>query len=294
MSPAFESLSVRHLGEDRAVDRPAVADYPSGAHMPTRVIDDYELVWMLRGTARLVTNEGAVDLPPGRLLLLPPAVEHGIEWDRRRPSRHGYVHFGPEHFGRGRPVPRDVQVRAMTPRDPLDGLCAYLLWLGRHDGDWRPHAHDALRFLLAVFLAGPLPGTDEPPPLPVPLEAAIAHLRREWAVLPLRRVTVEDLARAAAISRGYLNRLFHEAFGRGPAPALERARCSRVETLLARTDLTVESIARQCGFADLSHLSHRFRAIHALSPRAYRSAGHRVPSVLDEPGVRRLVQLIWD
>jgi AraC family transcriptional regulator len=277
------------------VDRPAVADYPPGAHMATRVIDDHELVWMLRGRARVVTDDGTVDLPPGRLLLLPPGVPHSIEWDPRRPSRHGYVHFGAEHFDAGRPVPHEIRIRTMTSRDPLDGLCAYLLWLGRGEQPgWLPSARGALRFLLAVFLHGPLPGTDEPPPLPPPMEAAVAHLRREWAHLPLRRVGVEDLAGAAHVSRGYLNRLFHTAVGRAPAPAMERARCSRAETLLARTDLTVEVIARQCGFADLSHLSHRFTAIHGLSPIAYRAAGVRAPSVLDEPGVRRLVQLIWD
>jgi AraC-like DNA-binding protein len=280
------------LSKDHPVDRPAVADHPPGAHLARRVIDDYELVWMLRGRARLVTDDAAVPLPPGQLLLLPPGVPHGLAWDPRQPSRHGYLHFGPEHFD---VPPGDIQVRAMTARDPLDGLCAYLLWLGRREqDDWEPAVRATLRFLLATFVDGPLPEPEDRSPLTAPLEAAVAHLRRTWGRLPLRRIGVDELARAAAVSRGYLHRLFHDAFGRGPAPAMERARCSRVETLLTRTDLTVEAIARQCGFADLSHLSHRFAAIHGLSPTAYRTAAARVPSVLDEPGVRRLVQLIWE
>jgi AraC family transcriptional regulator len=83
------------------------------------------------------------------------------------------------------------------------------------------------------------------------------------------------------------------SFGLGVAAGLERARCSRVETLLIRTDLTLDTVARQCGFADGSHLSHRFTAIHGVPPRDYRRAG-QVPSVLDDPGVRRLARLIWD
>jgi AraC family transcriptional regulator len=275
------------------VDRPTVADYPAGAHMPTRVIDDYELVWMLRGRARVMTADGEVALSPGQLLLLPPGVAHSLIWDPTRPSRHGYLHFAAEHFA-GHP-PRELRLRPMTPHDPLAGLCAYLLWLGRRErDDWRPHVRATLRFLLTVFGSGPLPETEAPPALPAPLAAVVDRLRLEWSQLPLRRVGVDELAQAALVSRGYLNRLFRAAFGHSPGPALEHARCSRAETLLTRTDLTVAVVAQQCGFADLSHFSHRFTAIHGMPPTAYRAAGSRAPSVLDDPGVRRLALLIWE
>ncbi|MGH9216455.1 MAG: helix-turn-helix domain-containing protein [Acidimicrobiales bacterium] len=111
--------------------------------------------------------------------------------------------------------------------------------------------------------------------------------------MPLRRVGVGELARRASVSRGYLNRLFRTGFGLNAAAALERARCSRAESLLLRTDLTVEVIALQSGFADASHFSHRFTAIHGTSPRASPAAGTASPSVLDHPGVRRLSHLLW-
>lgn len=102
-------------------------------------------------------------------------------------------------------------------------------------------------------------------------------------------MSVASLAAAASISRGYLNRLFQAEFGLSAAAALEHARCSRAETLLTRTDLTIDTVARQCGFASLSHLSHRFTAIHGMPPSAYPGS----PSVLDHPGVRRLARLLW-
>src|SRR6266508_4442463 len=85
------------------VQRPAVADYPPGARLALRVIDDFELVWMLRGQARFVADDGDVPLAPGRLLLVPPGVRHGFVWDERRASRHGYVHFRPEEVGASAP-----------------------------------------------------------------------------------------------------------------------------------------------------------------------------------------------
>lgn len=281
--------------------RPAVAEYPAGARTPWRVIDDFELVWMLQGQARLISDERDWSLVPGRLALVPPGVRHGFVWDERRPCRHGYVHFDGEHFA-GAPVAAapvaaapvaEVRVTPMTADDPLDGLCAFLLWLGRSDRhDWQAPAEQALRLLFALAVAGPLPPAEPPRNLPAPVSAATDHLRCEWAQMPLRRLTVAELSSAAAVSRGYLERLFGAAFGLGVAAGTERARCSRAETLLTRTDLTLDVIARQCGFADGSHFSHRFTAIHGLPPSAYRRDG-AAGSVLDDPGVRRLARLIW-
>jgi transcriptional regulator GlxA family with amidase domain len=71
-------------------------------------------------------------------------------------------------------------------------------------------------------------------------------------------------------------------------------RCSRAEALLMRTDLTIAAIARQCGYADVTHFSHRFSDIHGISPSADRSLASRSPSVLEHAGVLQLSRLIWE
>jgi AraC family transcriptional regulator len=43
-------------------------------------------------------------------------------------------------------------------------------------------------------------------------------------------------------------------------------------TLLKTTTLPLQQIADRCGYADLSHLGHRFRAALGTSPRNYRQA----------------------
>ena len=274
------------------IGRPSVADYPPGAVLPRRTLDDCEVVWMLRGDARLVGPEGESALAPGQVLLIPPGFPHGFAWDRSRPSRHGYVHFDPE--GVAADPPAEPLVRPMTRQDPLGGLCAYLLWLGQLGGEaWRRHGPETLGFLLSLLESRPLPGTESSPRPGPPLDAAIEHLRREWSRMPLRRVGVTELAAAAMVSRGYLGRLFREWFGVSPARAVEGVRLARVETLLTRTDLPVETIARECGFADPSHLAHRFGATHGTSPSAYRAQATPEASVLDHPGVRRLAHLLW-
>lgn len=166
--------------------RPAIADYPRGARMAPRTIDDFELVWMLRGQARLVLADRELTLTPGRLLLVPPGVEHAFVWDERRSCRHGYLHFRPEEVGVR--LAREIRCRAMTRHDPLAGLCAHLLWLAREPaGDWAGATRRGLRFLLSLLTAGPLP-EDRPDPAPhAPLRTVLTFLRAEWSGLPLRR-----------------------------------------------------------------------------------------------------------
>ena len=86
------------------VQPPGVGEFPPGARMPPRVLSDFELVWMVAGTARLVA-EPPLELRPGDLVLLPAGHAHAIEWDDVRPTRHGYVHSPLRHGWCCRPNP---------------------------------------------------------------------------------------------------------------------------------------------------------------------------------------------
>jgi AraC family transcriptional regulator len=244
---------------------PAVADYPAGARLPPRVLDDFEFVWMLRGRARFRAQGREIPLTTNHLLLVPPGLEHSFIWDPKLPSRHGYVHFTRDDL-----VPR---IELCELRDPLKGLCAYLL-------AEESTVDQTLDFMLDVIKL------DSAPSLAPALAGAIDHLRDHWAHMPLRRIGVAELSAAAHVTRGYLNRLFQHAFQVSAVTALERIRCARAETLLSRTDLTIDTIARQTGFANVSHFSHRFATVHGMPPSVYRSSP--IASVLDHPGIRLL------
>jgi AraC family transcriptional regulator len=285
-------LNVQFRAGRSQVRRPAVADYPAGAGLPPRVIEDFEFVWMLRGRATFVMSEERL-LVPGQLLLVPPGVEHSIRWDPDQASRHGYIHFGQQDVSHY--IAPEVRLVRMSSADPLAGICAYLLWLGSSDRNgWEVTARSTLDFMLTLLQTGPLPSEQVRPAVAHAVLEAVSNLRRQWSQLPLPRVGVAELATAAHVSRGYLNRLFREAFGMSASVALEHLRCSRAEALLTRTDLTIAAIARQCGYADLAHFSHRFSSIHGMPPSRYRILATRSPSVLDQPGVLRLSRLVWD
>lgn len=263
---------------DVAPRRPGLGRFPPGARMPERVLADHELVWMLRGTARL-TGEQPRDLKPGDLLLVPPGLRHGFVWDAREPTVHGYL-----HFDCATPLPASPLLVPMTRGDPLAALCAWMLRLAVLPEGEAP-LRDTLAFVLRT-LAG-LPAPTPVATLPTPLAAALGWLREQWAEPPLRRVTTRQLAAAAALSVSQLTRLHVASFGFGPARGLSLVRLAEAESLLVRTDLPLEVVARTCGFADASHLSHRFREVHGTAPDRYRRSG-TATSVLDDPGARAL------
>ena len=183
----------------------------------------------------------------------------------------------------------------VSASDPLAGLCAYLLWVGGSGRtDWQVTVRRTLEFMLALVQTGPRPSEESCQGVPRPVRDAAAHLKQRWSRLPLPRVGVAELAVAAHVSRSYLNRLFREIFGLSASVALEHLRCSRAEVLLTRTDLTIAAIAHQCGYADVTHFSHRFGGLYGIQPSRYRMVPNQSPSVLDEPGVLRLSRLVWD
>lgn len=251
---------------------PAVADYPPGSTFGPRDARTYEFVWLLSGSATWRWDDLEVPLAPGTLLLVRPGMRDVFRWDPRRPTRHAYVHFtasGDLAAGRAAwPVVRDLGGRP----DPMGALCQYLLWLGAAcPPGWREQAAETLRLLVLTFLAPPPPAGDVSGGLPEPVVGAMSAVREAWSDGVARPVGLEQLAAAAGVSVSTLCRAFRRRFGLGPVAALERLRLARAEPLLWMSNLSLQAIAVQCGFADAYHFSRRFRAVYGVAPSAFRA-----------------------
>jgi AraC family transcriptional regulator len=284
---AFEVGLVSRLG-------PAVADYPPGSTFGPRDARTYEFVWLLSGSATWHWDDMRVPLAPGTLLLVRPGMRDAFHWDPRRPTRHAYVHFtlGGVADGVMWPVMRDLGGRP----DPMGALCQYLLWLGAAcPPAWREQAAETLRLLVLTFLAPapPSTGADDGGGLPAPIVAAMTAVRAAWSDGVARPVPLERLAAAADVSVSTLCRAFQRRFGLGPVAALERLRLARAEPLLWMSNLSLQAIAVQCGFADAYHFSRRFRAVYGVAPSAFRATAPQAapPSPLVAGGLAALEPL---
>jgi transcriptional regulator GlxA family with amidase domain len=92
-----------------------------------------------------------------------------------------------------------------------------------------------------------------------------------WA-LPLipTRLSVDDLARRASVSRRTLTRRFRQATGLAPGEWLQRERLRLARRLLETSEDPIERVAHRAGYeTTVSMRAHFARDLHT-SPRAYR------------------------
>ena len=81
---------------------------------------------------------------------------------------------------------------------------------------------------------------------------------------------IEDVAKDCGLSTRQFIRLFNGTYGLAPHEWLMQNRVERAKEMLLKTMLDVSTIARQCGFADGSHMARVFRRWNCVSPGAYR------------------------
>ena len=83
-------------------------------------------------------------------------------------------------------------------------------------------------------------------------------------------ITVDDLARKAAMSRAHFIRTYHESSGQTPMADLRRLRVEHARELLITTNQPLKAIARASGFCDEFHLSRVFRKQLRVPPGYFR------------------------
>jgi AraC-like DNA-binding protein len=99
-------------------------------------------------------------------------------------------------------------------------------------------------------------------------------------------LTVEDLARAAGLSRAHFSRAFRRAFGEAPHSYLLTRRLERAASLLRLTDHSVAEICFSVGLQSVGSFTSSFTRTYGVPPQTYRrqfppaSTHARVPTCL--------------
>src|ERR1051325_5140673 len=92
---------------------------------------------------------------------------------------------------------------------------------------------------------------------------------------------VDDLARAAGLSRAHFSREFRRAFGDSPHQYLLTRRLERAAALLRNTDRSVADICFSVGLQRVGSFTTSFTRTYGKPPTVYRlahaPAAHRVP-----------------
>jgi AraC family L-rhamnose operon regulatory protein RhaS len=82
--------------------------------------------------------------------------------------------------------------------------------------------------------------------------------------------SLDDAARSVGLGRRRFTELFRAITGESWRRRVHRLRMEYAEKLLASTERSVTAIAFECGFEELSHFHHSFKAAYGTTPLAYR------------------------
>jgi transcriptional regulator GlxA family with amidase domain len=104
-----------------------------------------------------------------------------------------------------------------------------------------------------------------------PVADPVVQRAQDWLQRHATRdVSTAELARAVAVSDRTLVRRFVAATGKTPLAYVQGVRLDAARALLESGDDTVQAIALQVGYSDLSSFTRLFRQRVGLSPGAYR------------------------
>jgi AraC-like DNA-binding protein len=84
------------------------------------------------------------------------------------------------------------------------------------------------------------------------------------------RLTVDDLARAAGLSRAHFSREFRRAFGESPHAYLVTRRLERAAALLRTTDRSVVDICFTVGLQSVGSFTTSFTRTYGMPPMVFR------------------------
>ncbi len=214
---------------------------------------------------------------PRRLCAMPDW--HESKWVVRDNLRLLHIYFMPEHFTRRAVLELDREPRSLTLADRtyfesprIVQLCESLIQQSWDDPDQRLRAneitHEALSELLhsqsLVRRDARVRGGLAPQ-----VRRRLAQFIEDNLTQP---ITLGMLAQLACLSEFHLARMFRLSFGMAPSSWVAQRRIARARDLLKSTRMPVQQVADACGYADLSHFSHRFSAAVGAPPGRFRKA----------------------
>ncbi len=221
----------------------------------------WRLYWNNRRGAWVGCAGRRYDVEPGHFLLVPSHAvfdTHGA----KRSGAHFWIHFS---------LHPDFTVKGGAPiRVPcgpaLARQVATLARCVRHaePQDRQPLYHLCSALLHQVFAR--FESEAHPPRLPAKLYALLHEIESSLG----RPATVIELARRAGMSRGGFIRWFHQHMGISPARYVMNRRIDHACRLLKFSSATIDDIAAQLGFANLSHFSRAFQKQMGCGPASFR------------------------
>jgi len=234
-----------------------------GTH-PDRVLNDYELILVRRGTLSIWEEDVRFEVPPGHALVLYPQRRHRGATAFARDLSFYWIHWVFTSPARPERVV-DVPQLSKVQRPEYVAELFHRLLDDKESQTIDPYYSGLMlwQILLEVQRAPVEPEARRGSVLAGRAEAYIMNHLAD-------RLSTARIASALRINPDYLNRVFREVHDMTMTQYLHRRRLSDAAKLLRETTDSVAEVASACGYSSVAHFRRMFERLNGLSPREYR------------------------
>lgn len=83
-------------------------------------------------------------------------------------------------------------------------------------------------------------------------------------------IKIKDICDAIYISPTYFQKIFLKSTNKTPYQFIMDCRCNKAKEMLKSLDISIEEVARRCGFVNAAHFSSTFKRREGITPLTYR------------------------
>lgn len=234
--------------------------------------DDYVLL-LLRSEGEFWIDGIEYQLKPGWAVLISPKIPYRYSNSKGSYSD-DWLHFMPE---KGERIPERLVCNvpfALEDFETCSILMRLLLWENAYTS--AEYAAENINALFTVLLSHLTFGwlALENIESSNPYLNKFKSLRLNMAASLKEKHSISRYAAELSISTSHFQHLYTQFFGISFQKDLIRMRITYAEVLLQATDLSLETIAENCGYTNCVHFFRQFKQIKGITPAKYRSMLH--------------------
>lgn len=233
--------------------------------------DFYELICVHGGCCRQRVGDTPLLLTQGQCCLLSPGAEHEMERSGRGdvilklviPPPLFAAADGKALLSAGSPCGAGARMFGNMPAEADYFLFLLLRECEKENAPKELWIQSCLTLLFAALARGAGRAGTAP-------EEALEEALSSYLAAHMREATLKGFAASLHYSPGYAGRLLRQKTGRSFSESAAVFRLRQAAALLAQTELSIEQVAAEVGYADPSAFYRQFAAAFGMTPGEYR------------------------
>lgn len=265
----------------------------------TRIIFDYELLYLEKGKLFVRIEDNPYELVSGDILLLKPGKTHSLVSDVSLEAHMPHIHFDPVYYDDYEQVKINFKPHESCSQAELSRIRPDILG---NEGFMLP---DVIKSKSNARILGPLKELiflyERKNPATIPTQKSLAiniisilieiasELRGETKNKSdkrlddtlsyiidnyQRKILVSELAKICCLSIHHFERLFKNRYGHSPADYITRYKLAKAKELMNYTRMSLSEIAERIGYSGIHAFSKAFKRIEGISPGSYIKNSH--------------------